>query len=104
MANSLIDKSTCLCRRLSGQVTLSLNCCYQGNALIDRVPGGWSANRKLAGSPIKEKSSFRIARHPAATREFGLETIEGLPVDIQLELGAKYLLRINRGANGREQI
>jgi hypothetical protein len=52
----------------------------------------------------KKRGKVWIARHPAATLEFGLETIEGLPVDIQLEVGAKYLLSTNRGANGREQI
>ena len=31
------------------------------------VPDGLSANRKLDGSPIKEKSNFRVVRQPSRT-------------------------------------
>ena len=55
------------------------------------------------GSRKSRAGSIERARR-AGTHVAMMPRIEGLPVDIQLELGAKYLLRTNRGANGREQI
>jgi hypothetical protein len=51
----------------------SLNCHGQETSLLPvrcLVPGS-SANRKLAGSPIKETSNFRIARQPPRTPKSG---------------------------------
>jgi len=47
---------------LSSHVLMRPSTLPSGTAAL-ALPGGWSANGKLAGSPIKETSTFRIARH-----------------------------------------
>ena len=77
------------------------------NFVIFSKPCPNRSKRSRKGTLFCKKTKIVTSREfisLARTTSHWIGSAAKRPVDIQLELGAKYLLRANRGANGREQI